>query len=293
MTGLQKLKNEIIEEKLYFYYSTQTPKKQGFEAYFRRKMRMEKPNYYAIIPATVRYDKDLKPMERLLYGEITALCGASGYCWGTNRYFSELYGVSTRVVSKWISNLVKKKYINIMIIYKDDTKEVQERRIYIVPIGTVVDTPHEQMFHTPGTNVPDPPRTNVPDPHEQKFQENNTRVNITSNNNRSSSSGDDAAPKEPDIFDELWRLYPRKEGKKDAYKAYKRAIKSGTTNEQIRQGIENYKAFLKAKNETTYIKQGSTFFNGEHWNDEFDLTQRGDPYDIRNQYWDESDPTVH
>ena len=96
-------------------------------------------------------------------------------------------------------------------------------------------------------------------------------------------------------FEELWKLYPRKEGKKDAYKAYKKAIKEGTTNEQIRQGIENYKAWLKAKNETTYIKQGSTFFNGEHWNDEFDLTQinRGDPFDVRNQYWDETDPTVH
>ena len=30
-------------------------------------------NYYAIIPATVRYDKDLKPAEKLLYGEVTAL----------------------------------------------------------------------------------------------------------------------------------------------------------------------------------------------------------------------------
>ena len=30
-------------------------------------------NYYAIIPATVRYDKDFKPAEKLLYGEVTAL----------------------------------------------------------------------------------------------------------------------------------------------------------------------------------------------------------------------------
>ena len=28
-------------------------------------------NYYAIIPADVRYDKRLKPLARLLYGEIT------------------------------------------------------------------------------------------------------------------------------------------------------------------------------------------------------------------------------
>ena len=32
----------------------------------------EKPRYYAIIPANVRYS-DLKPNAKLLYGEITAL----------------------------------------------------------------------------------------------------------------------------------------------------------------------------------------------------------------------------
>ena len=30
-------------------------------------------NYYAIIPATVRYSKELKATEKLIYGEITAL----------------------------------------------------------------------------------------------------------------------------------------------------------------------------------------------------------------------------
>ena len=30
----------------------------------------EQPNYYAIIPATVRYDNNLKSAEKLLYGEV-------------------------------------------------------------------------------------------------------------------------------------------------------------------------------------------------------------------------------
>lgn len=30
-------------------------------------------NYYAIIPATIRYNEKLKSSEKLLYGEITAL----------------------------------------------------------------------------------------------------------------------------------------------------------------------------------------------------------------------------
>ena len=87
--------------------------------------------YYAIIPANVRYDKDLTPNAKLMYGEITALCNEKGYCWASNSYFAELYKSSNRTVSRWISQLADKGYIKLEIIYKENTKEVLERRIYI------------------------------------------------------------------------------------------------------------------------------------------------------------------
>ena len=145
---------------------------------------MEKPNYYAIIPATVRYDKELKPMERLMYGEITALCNTSGYCWCTNQYFAELYGVSIRMVREWISHLKDRGYVNLKIIYKEGTKEVLERRIYIVPISapTMVD-PEEENFLTPGNNLPEASGNKFPHPGEENFRENNININNTSMNN--------------------------------------------------------------------------------------------------------------
>ena len=69
------------------------------------------PNYYAIIPANVRYDKDLEPNAKLLYAEITALWQREGYCWASNAYFAKLYDVEIRTVRMWIESLKKKKYI--------------------------------------------------------------------------------------------------------------------------------------------------------------------------------------
>jgi hypothetical protein len=54
----------------------------------------EKPNYYAIIPAEVRYSKALTPNAKLLYAEITALCNMNGKCTASTEYFCRVYEVS-------------------------------------------------------------------------------------------------------------------------------------------------------------------------------------------------------
>lgn len=77
-------------------------------------------------------------------------------------------------------------------------------------------------------------------------------------------------------FDALWMLYPRKEGKANAFKKYQRVCKN-VEDEEIKKGILNYVERIKGENiDAKYIKMGSTWFNGECWNDEYKIEERAE-----------------
>lgn len=93
----------------------------------------EKPNYYAVIPANVRYDKELRANEKLLYGEISALTNAKGECYASNSYFARLYEVAPQAISKWIKDLEQKHYLQ--VDYIKQGKEIKQRKIKIIGIN--------------------------------------------------------------------------------------------------------------------------------------------------------------
>lgn len=136
-------------------------------------MEEQRGSYYAIIPANVRYDKDLAPNAKLLYGEITALCNEKGYCWATNQYFAELYNVSDRTIKNWISQLTDKGYIQRSVKYREGTKKIEQRKLFIG---------RENNFTTSGNYFPDPRENNFTTPSENNFPVNNTSINNTFNN---------------------------------------------------------------------------------------------------------------
>ena len=95
----------------------------------------QQPNYYAIISAEVRYDKNLTANAKLLYAEITALLNMNGECFATNKYFSNLYGKSVVTISKWISELISNGYVSSIYTYKGGTKEIDRRYLSILKGG--------------------------------------------------------------------------------------------------------------------------------------------------------------
>ena len=90
---------------------------------------MDNPNYFSILTADVRYDKELKANEKLLFSEISALTNKSGYCTARNNYFAKCYGVHKDTIADWIINLKNKGYI--LIKTARSGKRVAERRIYL------------------------------------------------------------------------------------------------------------------------------------------------------------------
>ncbi|XJS09709.1 helix-turn-helix domain-containing protein [Aerococcaceae bacterium WGS1372] len=142
------------------------------------------PSYYSIIPATVRYDKELKANEKLLYGEITALSQAQGYCWASNSYFANLYHVSKETVSRWISKLEKKGYISTKVVYFENSRQIDKRYIYISDIPIDKRTNRSQENNQEGMDE------NIKNPIEEKVKENITRINNTRINNSTSSDDD-------------------------------------------------------------------------------------------------------
>ena len=166
-------------------------------------------NFYAIIPAFIRYDKRLPMLSRFLYGELTALCSEKGYCWASNRYFAELYEVSIETISRYIAKLKEFGYIRITY---DSSKKDNDRRIYItdIPIENIELTtetkaePEEEDTTTPLTKTSNtldenikPPLTKTSNTLDENIKHNNT-CNNTFNNTES-----DARAREQSCFEKF------------------------------------------------------------------------------------------
>ena len=217
-------------------------------------MEEQRRAYYAIIPADVRYDKDLPSNAKLLYGEITALCNERGYCWASNEYFAGLYEVSSRSITRWFGALEDKRYIRVELIRKGEN--VVESRLITIGDKNVQSC-----------------RQNCLGGIDKNVQYNNTINNTINNTDIPSDDGEDKYSIEKELadnFEKIWELYPCKKGKNKSFNHYKAWLKGKKyagktiklTNRQMWYATKKYADEVeKEKKEKQYIKHGSTFFN--------------------------------
>lgn len=136
---------------------------------------MTEPNFYAIIPANVRYDTQISSTAKLLYAEISSLTNSKGFCFASNEYFANLYGISIRQVRNLIGKLEERCYITV-------ERETSQRKIFIFEAVTVkkISSEEEKNFLPEG---------------EKNFPHNNTSINNKSNNPPLSPQGEKVSAK--------------------------------------------------------------------------------------------------
>lgn len=98
-------------------------------------MSNSNPDYDIIVPSYVRFDSSLTLGARLLYGELLAISNIYKDFHPTNKYLAYAYDVSKRTICSWISELEKLQYITVQLVYKKDSNEIDERRIFITNKG--------------------------------------------------------------------------------------------------------------------------------------------------------------
>ena len=123
------------------------------------------PGFWAVIPAQVRYAEKIPSGAKLLYAEISSLTDRLGYCFATNKYFAELYGVGIRTVQRWLDALKAAGVIRIT----DGEGGSDQRKIYagINPLSaepaTEMSPPHDKNVMGPMTEMSRPHDKTVAD----------------------------------------------------------------------------------------------------------------------------------
>lgn len=120
-------------------------------------MAKEKPWYYAILPATIRYAEDLTELQKLLYAEITALAQANGYCYASNSYFANLYKKTSKRISSTIQDMAKKWYLEV----RQNKEWWWSREIYLGEIKNI-----RKSFKIPANPIPLETDTPIPEKKE-------------------------------------------------------------------------------------------------------------------------------
>ena len=81
------------------------------------------------IPAEILLNEELTDKEKIILSMIAYLSEETKSCFASNKYIANIVNVTPDRVSKIISSLREKKYIDVKLKYKTDSKEIESRQI--------------------------------------------------------------------------------------------------------------------------------------------------------------------
>lgn len=197
------------------------------------------------IPKEVWLDERLNPLEKVILFEIDSLDKTESGCFASNDYIAKFCQCSEWKVSNAITKLVGLGYIKIVAF----------------------DGRHRTIKSCLGFSLIQP--WEFPNSDMGISQDINTRHINTSNKDKVSISSID------DDFSKFWNAYPRKDGKQDAYKAWKSLKPNADLQrvilEDIRRRMESGGAWHGT--EKRFIKMAGAYLRGKRWEDEGGVTE--------------------
>ena len=102
------------------------------------------------IPAEILLNADLSDKEKIVLSMILYWSDGTGSCFASNKYIASIVNVTSDRVSKIVSSLKDKGYVDVNLKYKIDTKEIKERQI--IPIAENINRYSEKDLKGIGKN---------------------------------------------------------------------------------------------------------------------------------------------
>jgi hypothetical protein len=210
-------------------------------------MAQKHQSYYMVIPAEV-WDAEITAKAMILYGHIQVLANKKKYCYANNSYFAGVMKTSGSTIGRAMKELEDNNLIYRELVYKEGSKEVEERKIFLtIGIFTRDNRPIVNREHSPIVT---------------SDQDNSTRSNNTRSNNKlDDSSVNDIKGK---IFFKIVELYPanRIGNRQHGLKKFNKL-----DIEQAKLCALNLKRYLKAAG--TYVKSLQNYIEEECWTEEW------------------------
>ena len=217
----------------------------------------DKPSFYSILTADVRYDERIGDFAKLLYSDLTARCNRKGYCWPTNEQLAEDHRKNARTIVRTLRELESAGYIATEVI-RDQKNMVVERRIWLDANARAglefLRKPHDKNVMTP----PDKNVTTPPDKNVKYIKENNININ-----NPLTPTG------ESELFDEFWAAYPKHVAKKPARRAWDKLHADRDLLDALLTALEwQIRTEAWQRDGGRYVPNPATWLNGRRWEDE-------------------------
>ena len=222
---------------------------------------------WAILPAMVRYDKELPANAKLIYAEIASKINEVGFCFCHNKHFSSRFGIKPDTVSSLIKRLEDAGYIRIDV---DSSRiNADRRRIYLTSKPYAFDG--GIGFKSGTGNKSEGVSDLNPIPLENSKPENIPPIIPQGGSAKKQKRGEPKKQPDwkPDRFAGFWDFYPRHTSKQAAIKAWDKLKPSDELIAVIGKALRRQKASEEWQNGIG-IPYASTYLNNQRWTDEAD-----------------------